>query len=434
MRTISISSFIVFIQISSTIFAQNTQVKNIGSMADMGKENFAPHIKLDTISNKKHLYGMGPYGRMQGEISVFDGKPYYSSVDDSGRGIVAANWEIESPFFVYANVENWSEYSFSTAINSLDDIQKIVAETAQKNGYDLKKPFPFRIIGTYENMTTHIVIPRSAEIKGFQEGKKQADYLHYNQTGELLGFYSEQHQGVYTPKNSFVHIHFISEDAATMGHLDKITQSKAEFKLLLPSKNTSLNQKVNDTDFSKGRLGNIQNIDIQDLTKLHGHLCDGLVEGFLALKTGLNELYPDGIIDRTNTRIVSKPSPCLTDAAIYLTGGRYQFNTFYVSADIKGMFIVQRIDNGKTVLISRKPSVKPSIIDEMGNKAIQKSLSACDLDTLRSKEDQYTNFLLGTNPKDIFEVTELKDFQWKPKLKNTFVKTDILNKNAIKCN
>lgn len=81
--------------------------------------------------------------------------------------------------------------------------------------------------------------------------------------------------------------------------------------------------KVNDTDFSKGRLGNIQPVDLQDLSKFHGHLCDGLAEGFLALQQALYELYPDSIIDRTNTRIVSKPSPCLTDVAIYLTGGRY---------------------------------------------------------------------------------------------------------------
>ncbi len=67
-----------------------------------------------------------------------------------------------------------------------------------------------------------------------------------------------------------------------MGHLDKITQARADFRLLLPSKNKALSLKVNDTDFSKGRLGNIQNIDIQDLTKLHGHLCDGLVEGFFS--------------------------------------------------------------------------------------------------------------------------------------------------------
>ncbi len=154
---------------------------------------------------------------------------------------------------------------------------------------------------------------------------------------------------------------------------------------------------------------------------------------FLALKQGLNELYPDGIIDRTNTQIVSKPSPCLTDAAIYLTGGRYQFNTFYVSAEIKGMYILQRIDNGTTILVSRKPKVKPSIIDELGSKAIEQKLSACDLDTLRNKEDQYTYFLINSNPSDIFEVNEIKDFKWNPKLKNTFIKTDILNKKAAKC-
>lgn len=94
---------LITLVISSSSFAQT--VKNIGSMTEMSKENFALHIKLDTITNKKHLFGMGPYGRMQGEISVFDGKPFYSHVDEKNRGIVSANWEIESPFFVYTNVE-----------------------------------------------------------------------------------------------------------------------------------------------------------------------------------------------------------------------------------------------------------------------------------------------------------------------------------------
>lgn len=128
--------------------------------------------------------------------------------------------------------------------------------------------------------------------------------------------------------------------------------------------------KVNDTDFSKGRLGSIQTIELQDLVKFHGHLCDGLVEGFVALQYGLYQLFPDSLIDRTNLRIVSKPSPCLTDVAVYLTGARYQFGTFYVSNDFEGLFVVQRIDNAKTVNILRKPNVKPEIIDLMGKQAI----------------------------------------------------------------
>lgn len=191
--------------------------------------------------------------------------------------------------------------------------------------------------------------------------------------------------------------------------------------------------KVNDTDFSKGRLGNIQIIDLKDLSKFHGHFCDGLAEGFLALQQGLYVLYPDSVVDRTNTRIVSKPSPCLTDVAIYLTGGRYQFNSFYVSANIEGFYVVQRIDNGKTVLVKRKPNVKPTIIDEMGSKAIDKKLSACELDTLRKLEDQYTDFLLKANPKELFDVVIIQNFLWQPDLKNDFKKTDVLNKNIQNC-
>ena len=45
--------------------------------------------------------------------------------------------------------------------------------------------------------------------------------------------------------------------------------------------------KVLDTDFSKGRLQNVQTITLDDAVKLHGHLCDGLVVGFLGLKETL---------------------------------------------------------------------------------------------------------------------------------------------------
>ncbi len=192
--------------------------------------------------------------------------------------------------------------------------------------------------------------------------------------------------------------------------------------------------KVNDTDFSKGRLGNIQTVELQDLVKFHGHLCDGLVEGFVALQYGLYQLFPDSLIDRTNVRIVSKPSPCLTDVAVYLTGARYQFGTFYVNSDFDGLYIVQRIDNQKTVNILRKPNIKPEIIDRMGEQAIAGNLAPCDLEKLRKLEDDYTLFLQQNKPENLFELKTLSEFVWKPVLKNDFTKTDILNKNAERCN
>lgn len=190
---------------------------------------------------------------------------------------------------------------------------------------------------------------------------------------------------------------------------------------------------VNDTDFSKGKLGNIQKINLKDVAKLHGHECDGLVEGFIALNFGLKQLYPKGIIDRTNTRIVSKSSPCLTDVAIYITGGRSQYNTFYVDNSIEGLYVVHKIDNGKTISIKRKPKVKPAIIDEMGNKAIHGELTECELAELKKLENDYAKFLKKSKPEDLFEVYEMTTFTWQPKTE-TYIKTDIINKNLPACN
>ena len=133
-------------------------------------------------------------------------------------------------------------------------------------------------------------------------------------------------------------------------------------------------------------------------------------------------------------RIVSKPSPCLTDAAVYLTGGRYQFNTFYVNTEFEGIYIIQRIDDLKTVSVSLNDGVKPTSIDSLGNIAIQQNLSPCDIDHLQKLEDDFTQFLLQANAAEIFTVQSVSNFNWQPVFKHDFQKTDILNKTLKDCN
>ncbi|MEX2380521.1 MAG: formylmethanofuran dehydrogenase subunit E family protein [Vicingaceae bacterium] len=188
-----------------------------------------------------------------------------------------------------------------------------------------------------------------------------------------------------------------------------------------------------DTDFSKGRLTQKQTITLKDLEKFHGHLCDGLVVGALAMQEAMTELYPKQVIDRTNLRIVSKPSPCLTDVAIYLTGGRYQFNTFYVDANFDGLFIIQRMDNQKVVSVSLKQGVKPNEIDSLGNLAIRQELQPCEIDQLKKLEDDFIETLIHSDPNKLFTVKTLTSFEWNPITKNDYIKTDILNKHLEKC-
>jgi acetolactate decarboxylase len=199
-----------------------------------------------------------------------------------------------------------------------------------------------------------------------------------------------------------------------------------------PQENISI--RTVDTYFSKGRLGLEHDIILNDLEKFHGHLCDGLVVGFQGMNEGLKVLYPDGKVDRTNTRVVSKPSPCLTDAAAYLTGGRYQFNTFYVSKDIDGLFVVQRIDTRKTVGVYLNKGIKPDEIDRLGSLAVKGELGGCELDELQKLEDDFSELLLNGDPDKNFTIQELSDFEWDPVFQNDFVKTDILNKDQSNCN
>lgn len=190
---------------------------------------------------------------------------------------------------------------------------------------------------------------------------------------------------------------------------------------------------VLDTNFSKGSLNHTQTITLNDVAKFHGHLCDGLVVGFIGLKEALLQLYPNGIIDRTDTRIISKSSPCLTDAAIYVTGGRYQFNTFFVSDSINYAFVVQRISDGKTFGVKLKPGIKPTEIDRLGKLANEKKLNACELEELHKLEEVFSKQMLTYNPKDIFSIEEVPNFIWNPNLKNDFIKTDTVNKDILPC-
>lgn len=212
---------------------------------------------------------------------------------------------------------------------------------------------------------------------------------------------------------------------------DKFAESQSN-ELSDLVKNTSI--RVIDTDFSKGRLTNEQTITLDDVQKLHGHLCDGLVVGFLGLQKGLYELYPDSVIDRTNTRIVAKSSPCIGDAGMYLSGGRYQFNTFYIDNSFEGIYFIQRIDTEETVAVHIKPDIIPAMIRDMGAKAVKKELSSCELDTLKKLEDDFSMRLLTEKDNNYFELKKIDSFEWNPILRSDFVKTDVLNKDAKKCN
>lgn len=73
---------------------------------------------------------------------------------------------------------------------------------------------------------------------------------------------------------------------------------------------------VLDTESSLGPYATkTKTIGLKDLIKMHGHPCDGLVTAACALKVGLDSLYANETIDRTDTACITNNSPCYGDAA-----------------------------------------------------------------------------------------------------------------------
>ncbi|MCY0897492.1 MAG: formylmethanofuran dehydrogenase subunit E family protein [Firmicutes bacterium] len=172
---------------------------------------------------------------------------------------------------------------------------------------------------------------------------------------------------------------------------------------------------VHDTESSHGRYApGVKTITVKDLVKFHGHACDGLFRGAMALSEGLSTLFSNGVIDRTDLRVLSRNSPCLGDVAAYLTGGRIRFNTQDVR-DIPGVwFIVQRISTQETIRAVERPGVYPAELAQWEARLVsQQAATQEDVDGLREAQWQWVRTeLLTHEPSTMYVVERLENWQW----------------------
>lgn len=198
------------------------KVKHAGAMRDiMHKHDYSAKADLDSIDHK-NLYALGAIEGIKGEVLVWDGSPYMS-LEKNGK-VAFDNDKHTASLLVYAQVRNWKKTAITNA-TSMVDLEQQLAALGQK------KPFPFIIKGIADSLDWHIVNvdPKHPDIPHKKTGIQGVI------TGEqvdILGFYSENAQGVYTHHNSKVHIHFKTQSGALAGHVDGLSLSNVE--VLIP--------------------------------------------------------------------------------------------------------------------------------------------------------------------------------------------------------
>jgi len=201
--------------------------------------------------------------------------------------------------------------------------------------------------------------------------------------------------------------------------------------------NASYNQpiRVLDTDSALGRYSlHSKEIGLKDLARMHGHLCDGLVIAFVEIKAVLERLFPDGVVDRTDLRAVSKNGPCWVDAIAFMSGARINFQTLRIDNSIGDGYVIQKISTGEAYSVHLKPGVFPSVQDNLEKKirslrAQDQAVNSEDIDHLEKMAEALNRRLLNTPPAEILDIKPLQNFKFIPIDIDLFGKRgDVINK------
>ena len=191
---------------------------------------------------------------------------------------------------------------------------------------------------------------------------------------------------------------------------------------------------VRDTDSALGRYSlKTKEIGLKDLARMHGYLCDGLVIAFVEIKAVLERLFPDGVVDRSDLRAVSKNGPCWVDAVAFMTGARINFQTLRIDNTIGDGFIIQKISTGETYQVSLKPGVFPAKQAALeahirASRAEGKPVTPAEIDELERQADQLNRSLLMTPPSGLLDLRPLPNYRFVP-MDLLGGRGDIVNKN-----
>lgn len=189
----------------------------------MWRGNLSAQVSLDTLP-KEHLFALGPVAGLKGEIMVVDGKPLTT-------GIVNTHLTSDTTFghkaamLVYSYVKNWKSIEIDNDVNTYQELEKLIAQQAQVHRLNTAQPFVFLVKCHVKNIKFHVIDWHDGISHTPDNHKQFAHDIHESDTGiMLLGFFSTQHQGVFTHHTSQMHVHAatMTQNPRICGHLDDI--------------------------------------------------------------------------------------------------------------------------------------------------------------------------------------------------------------------
>lgn len=184
-------------------------------------------VNTEIYSNTAHVYGLGAVSELDGEILIWDSKTYVSQ-ERNGQVIITEPTTVNATLLVTTEVDSWDTIKIPKNIQTPADLDQFIQETLQNSSHPLEGPLPFQVRGTFNTVDWHVIHWPEGDTEHTHE-KHVTSGAHGSSErikGSILGFYSQNHTGVFTHHTTNLHMHFIDNQQTLIGHVDDLRMGK----------------------------------------------------------------------------------------------------------------------------------------------------------------------------------------------------------------
>lgn len=189
----------------------------------MQKGDISAKIDLETLADKPSLYGLGAAEGLKGEIMIWQGEAFLTTVAGSGLATYDG-FRKKASLLVYSEVSSWDSLSLPATVDDLASLAAFLPQAAADAGIDSQAPFPFLLKGRPAIVSWHVIDWDAADTEHTHAKHQQSGMRSgwKNTPTEVIGFYSPT-PGIFTHHDSNIHLHATTADRRLVAHLDQAT-------------------------------------------------------------------------------------------------------------------------------------------------------------------------------------------------------------------
>lgn len=218
--------------------AKQPVVRVYGAMRNfMMGNDLGGKVKLASLPTA-NLYALGVAANLRGELLAFGGPATLTTVAGGQTTSRPAPAGAQAALLVAAHVPRWQAVPVPGALRGHADLERLVARSAASRGLDTTQALPFRLGGRPVAVRYHVMDwPRPVAEHTMENHKKYAVKGTFSgQPVDVLGFFSRQHQTVFTHHTTFLHLHVRPAGQAFAAHVDSLRFAPGTATLYLPAK------------------------------------------------------------------------------------------------------------------------------------------------------------------------------------------------------